>query len=322
MQIAQHYSKNTNNRRLILDQIQAMRIFVRIVELGSFSRAAEKLQLPRATVSNTLRRLEQRLGVRLLVRTTRQVNITAEGTLYYQRCQQLLTAFEEADSLFSHQRLQPEGKVRIDMPHSLARNVVIPALSDFYQRYPHITLVLGANDSTIDLMREGVDCVLRAWLPHDEQLAARNIGQQPQITCASPAYLEKFGIPTSLADLSNHQAVGYFSPQTQRDYPLEFTHQGKVETRVLPSILSVNGADAYIAAGVAGLGLIQVPTPGIQCHLAQGELIEVLSHCPPPAMPLFIMFPQGRFLAPRVRVLIDWLIALFAHYPPPPNELP
>ncbi|AJJ17370.1 LysR family transcriptional regulator [Yersinia intermedia] len=305
-----------------MDQIQAMRIFVRIVELGSFSRAAEKLQLPRATVSHTLKRLEQRLGVRLLVRTTRQVNITAEGTLYYQRCLQLLSAFEEADSLFSHQRLQPEGKVRIDMPHSLARNVVIPALNDFYQRYPHITLMLGANDSTIDLMREGVDCVLRAWLPHDEQLASRNIGLQPQITCASPAYLAKQGVPQSLDDLAGHQAVGYFSQINSRDYPLEFVYQGKVENRTLPGILSVSGADAYIAAGVAGLGLIQAPTSGIQSQLAQGELIEVLPHCPPPAMPLFIMFPAGRFLAPRVRVLIDWLIELFSHYPQPSSHLP
>ena len=305
-----------------MDQIQAMRIFVRIVELGSFSRAAEKLQLPRATVSHTLKRLEQRLGVRLLVRTTRQVNITAEGTLYYQRCLQLLSAFEEADSLFSHQRLQPEGKVRIDMPHSLARNVVIPALNDFYQRYPHITLMLGANDSTIDLMREGVDCVLRAWLPHDEQLASRNIGLQPQITCASPAYLAKQGVPQSLDDLAGHQAVGYFSQINSRDYPLEFVYQGNVENRTLPSILSVSGADAYIAAGVAGLGLIQAPTSGIQSQLAQGELIEVLPHCPPPAMPLFIMFPAGRFLAPRVRVLIDWLIELFSHYPQPSSHLP
>ncbi|MCW8110560.1 LysR family transcriptional regulator [Yersinia intermedia] len=305
-----------------MDQIQAMRIFVRIVELGSFSRAAEKLQLPRATVSHTLKRLEQRLGVRLLVRTTRQVNITAEGTLYYQRCLQLLSAFEEADSLFSHQRLQPEGKVRIDMPHSLARNVVIPALNDFYQRYPHITLMLGANDSTIDLMREGVDCVLRAWLPHDEQLASRNIGLQPQITCASPAYLAKQGVPQSLDDLAGHQAVGYFSQINSRDYPLEFVYQGNVENRTLPGILSVSGADAYIAAGVAGLGLIQAPTSGIQSQLAQGELIEVLPHCPPPAMPLFIMFPAGRFLAPRVRVLIDWLIELFSHYPQPSSHLP
>ncbi|HHX0693616.1 TPA: LysR substrate-binding domain-containing protein, partial [Yersinia enterocolitica] len=135
-------------------------------------------------------------------------------------------------------------------------------------------------------------------------------------------YLAKQGVPQSLDDLAGHQAVGYFSQINSRDYPLEFVYQGKVENRTLPSILSVSGADAYIAAGVAGLGLIQAPTSGIQSQLAQGELIEVLPHCPPPAMPLFIMFPAGRFLAPRVRVLIDWLIELFSHYPQPSSHLP
>lgn len=160
--------------------------FTRIVELGSFSRAAERLQLPRATVSNALKRLEQRLGVRLLIRTTRQVQVTSEGSLYYQRCVQLLGALEEADTLFSHHKLQPSGKVRIDMPHSLARQIVIPALDDFYRRYPDITLALGANDTHVDLLREGVDCVLRAWETEDDSLVARRIAQLPQITCASP----------------------------------------------------------------------------------------------------------------------------------------
>lgn len=169
-----------------MDQVQAMRIFTRIVELGSFSRAAERLQLPRATVSNALKRLEQRLGVRLLIRTTRQVQVTSEGSLYYQRCVQLLGALEEADTLFSHHKLQPSGKVRIDMPHSLARQIVIPALDDFYRRYPDITLALGANDTHVDLLREGVDCVLRAWETEDDSLVARRIAQLPQVTCASP----------------------------------------------------------------------------------------------------------------------------------------
>lgn len=139
-----------------MDQVQAMRIFTRIVELGSFSRAAERLQLPRATVSNALKRLEQRLGVRLLIRTTRQVQVTSEGSLYYQRCVQLLGALEEADTLFSHHKLQPSGKVRIDMPHSLARQIVIPALDDFYRRYPDITLALVPTTPTSI-------CCAKAW---------------------------------------------------------------------------------------------------------------------------------------------------------------
>ncbi|WP_454877453.1 LysR family transcriptional regulator [Serratia inhibens] len=294
-----------------MDQVQAMRIFTRIVELGSFSRAAERLQLPRATVSNVLKRLEQRLGVRLLIRTTRQVQVTSEGTLYYQRCVQLLGALEEADTLFSRHKLQPSGKVRIDMPHSLAREIVIPALDDFYRRYPDITLALGANDTHVDLLREGVDCVLRAWETEDDGLVARRIAMLPQLTCASPGYLAAFGVPQSIDDLQQHRAVGYFSLANNRDYPLEFCRNGKLELRELPARLSVSGADAYTSGCRAGIGLIQAARYSLAPWLENGELVEVLAETPPPPMPIYIMYPPGRFLAPRVRVLIDWLIGLF-----------
>lgn len=297
-----------------MDQVQAMRIFTRIVELGSFSRAAERLQLPRATVSNVLKRLEQRLGVRLLIRTTRQVQVTSEGTLYYQRCVQLLGALEEADTLFSHHKLQPSGKVRIDMPHSLAREIVIPALDDFYRRYPDITLALGANDTHVDLLRDGVDCVLRAWTTEDDSLVARRIAMLPQVTCASPGYLAAFGVPQSIDHLRQHRTVGYFSLTNNRDYPLEFCRNGKVELRELPARLSVSGADAYTSGCRAGMGLIQAAYYSLAPWLDSGELIAVLAETPPPPMPIYIMYPPGRFLAPRVRVLIDWLIWLFENH--------
>ncbi len=276
-----------------MDQIQAMRIFTRIVELGSFSRAAERLQLPRATVSNAVKRLEQRLGVRLLLRTTRQVQVTSEGTLYYQRCVQLLGALEEADTLFSHQKLQPSGKVRIDMPHSLAREIVIPALDDFYRRYPDLTLALGANDTHVDLLRDGVDCVLRAWETEDDSLVARRIAMLPQLTCASPAYLAAFGVPQSIDQLQQHQAVGYFSLTNNRDYPLEFCRNGKVELRELPAKLSVSGADAYTSGCRAGMGLIQAAHYSLAPWLQKGELVEVLAETPPPPMPIYVMYPPA-----------------------------
>ena len=304
-----------------MDQIQAMRIFTRIVELGSFSRAAERLQLPRATVSNAVKRLEQRLGVRLLLRTTRQVQVTSEGTLYYQRCVQLLGALEEADTLFSHQKLQPSGKVRIDMPHSLAREIVIPALDDFYRRYPDLTLALGANDTHVDLLRDGVDCVLRAWETEDDSLVARRIAMLPQLTCASPAYLAAFGGPQSIDQLQQHQAVGYFSLTSNRDYPLEICRNGKVELRELPAKLSVSGADAYTSGCRAGMGLIQAAHYSLAPWLQKGELVEVLAETPPPPMPIYVMYPPGRFLAPRVRVLIDWLIWLFERYQSPKTDV-
>ncbi|MBN3160530.1 LysR family transcriptional regulator [Pectobacterium brasiliense] len=294
-----------------MDHIQAMRVFVRIVELGSFSRAAERLTLPRATVSNTIKQLEARLGVRLLQRTTRQVQITDEGRVYYERCLQLLAEIEEIDTLFTQQKQQPIGKVRVDMPHSLAREVVVPALGEFYARYPQVTLMLSANDAAINVLREGVDCVLRAWQTDDETLATRHLPSMPQITCASADYLARYGVPRSLDELSGHQMVGYFSLRTEHRYPLEFMSGDECITRMLPGALQVNGTDAYIASARAGLGIIQAPRRGLRPFLESGELVEILPEMPPPAMPLYVMYAPGRFLAPRIRVFIEWLDELF-----------
>ncbi|NGX87437.1 LysR family transcriptional regulator [Rahnella sp. Lac-M11] len=295
-----------------MDQIQAMKIFIRIAELESFSRAAEDLDLPRATVSTTLKRLEQRLGVRLFLRTTRQVKITDEGKIYYQRCLQLLSALEEADTLFAHHRNQPAGTVRIDMPHSLARVMVIPALQAFYEHYPHITLSVSANDNSVNLLDQGVDCVIRAWPSEDENLQSRHLANLEQITCASPAYFAKFGTPQTRADLATHQAIGYFFAHQQPESHLEFVTDGTVEKIQLRRTLTVSGADAYVAAAKAGFGLVQVSRLAIAQELERGELVEVLSALTPPPMPLYIMYPPGRFLAPRIRVFLDWLITLFS----------
>lgn len=295
-----------------MDQIQAMKIFIRIAELESFSRAAEDLDLPRATVSTTLKRLEQHLGVRLFLRTTRQVKITDEGKIYYQRCLQLLAALEETNTLFAHQKNQPAGTVRIDMPHSLAREKVIPALKEFYQLYPQIHLVISANDNAINLLDQGVDCVIRAWPSEDENLQSRHLVDLVQITCASPDYLATYGTPRTLADLGSHQAVGYFFAHQRPETHLEFFSDGGTEKIPLTSSLTVSGADAYVAAAKAGFGLIQVSRLAIAQELAQGMLIEVLAEQLPPPMPLYIMYPPGRFLAPRIRVLLDWLIARFS----------
>lgn len=295
-----------------MDQIQAMKIFIRIAELESFSRAAEDLDLPRATVSTTLKRLEQQLGVRLFLRTTRQVKITDEGKIYYQRCLQLLAALEEANTLFAHHKNQPTGVVRIDMPHSLARVMVIPALQAFYERYPHITLSVSANDNSVNLLDQGVDCVIRAWPSEDENLQSRHLANLEQITCASPAYLAKFGVPKTREDLNTHHVIGYFFAHQQPESHLEFITNGIGEKMPLRNTLTVSGADAYVAAAKAGFGLIQASRLAIAQELERGELVEVLSDLTPPPMPLYIMYPPGRFLAPRIRVFLDWLITLFS----------
>lgn len=303
-----------------MDQVQAMKIFVRIAELESFSRAAEDLNLPRATVSTTLKRLEQRLGIRLFLRTTRLVKITDEGKVYYQRCLQLLAALEETDALFAHHKHQPAGIVRIDMPHSVARERVIPALKAFYQSYPQINLILSANDNAINLLDQGVDCVVRAWPSEDDHLQSRHLTDLVQITCASPAYLAQFGTPLTLGDLGPHQAVGYFFAHQRPDTHLEFVTGNGTEKIQLSSSLTVSGADAYVAAAKAGFGLVQVSKLAIAQELVLGTLMEVLPQFLPPHMPLYIMYPPGRFLAPRIRVLLDWLITLFSECESPEGQ--
>lgn len=193
------------------------------------------------------------------------------------------------------------------MPYSLAREIVIHALPQFYQRYPEITLCLSANDASIDVLREGVDCVLRAWQVEDETLIARHLPALEQVNCASADYIERYGMPQTLDDLATHQAVGYFSQRTTRHYPLDFMSQGVCEQRTLHSQIDVSGA-----ACCAGLGLIQSPLYGVRYWLESGELVEILPEMPPPDMPLYIMYHAGHFLALRVSVLIDWLRACFA----------
>ncbi|HWJ95492.1 MAG TPA: LysR substrate-binding domain-containing protein, partial [Telluria sp.] len=204
-----------------MDRFLEMQVFTRVVERRSFTRAADDLQLPRATVTNAVRRLEQRLGVRLLERTTRVVNPTPDGDAYFQRCIRLLADLEEADGAFKDRK--PQGLLRVNLQGTLARWFVIPALPEFIDRYPGIELAIGEGDRFVDLVREGVDCVLRAGLLHDSSMVAVRVALLDQVTCATPAYLARHGTPATLADLRGHLAVQYISPATGKPYPLEFT---------------------------------------------------------------------------------------------------
>lgn len=295
-----------------MDKFQAMRVFTRIVELEAFGKAADSLQLPRASVTTLVKQLEAHLGVQLLRRTTRQVNCTPDGAAFYQRCIRLLADLEEAESFFTAARQSPQGKLRVDLPGSLGRLVVVPALADFCARYPRVALEVGVSDRPVELIREGVDCVLRAGDTHDNSLVIRPLAPLRQRTCASPAYLERHGTPLDLAALSGHQAVNYFSPLSGRVFDLEFLHQGQLVRQRLPGALAVNSADAYVAAGEAGLGLIQAPHYHVAAQLKAGTLREVLADWQPPGMPLAVLYPAHRQLSLRVRVFVDWLAALFA----------
>lgn len=290
-----------------MDRFQEMQVFVRIAERGSFSQAAEDLQIPRATVTNLIKRLEQRLGVRLLERTTRHVRMTHDGEAYYHRCVRLLLDLEETESAFRN--APPKGLLRVNLQGTLAKHFVMPALGGFLAQYPDITLHIGEDDRLVDLVREGVDCVLRAGLLQDSSLIGRQVASLEQVTVASPEYLAQHGTPATLDDLQQHYAVDYLSSATGRAVPLEFRVGREVVERLLPARVSVTGADLYTGAALSGLGIVQVPRYRIVHELAAGSLRELLPGCPPPPMPVSVVYPQSRQLSARVRVFSQWLAA-------------
>ncbi|APX73919.1 MULTISPECIES: LysR family transcriptional regulator [Achromobacter] len=293
-----------------MDRFQEMQVFVRIAERGSFSKAAEDLQIPRPTVTNLVKRMEARLGARLLERTTRQVRLTHDGEAHYRRCVRLLADLEEADGAFLD--TSPKGLLRVNAQGTLTRFFVMPGLPAFLERYPDIVLQLGEDDRLVDLVREGVDCVLRTGVLQDSSLAGRQIALMPQVTVASPAYLERFGEPRRLEDLESHQAVNYLSSATGRGLPLDFTVEGR-NVQVRPrAVVSVTGAELYTSAALAGLGLVQVPRYRVERELAAGELKIVLPGAPPAPMPVSVLYPQNRQVSARVRVFTQWLAEVIA----------
>jgi DNA-binding transcriptional LysR family regulator len=293
-----------------MDRFQEMQVFVRIAERGSFSQAAEDLQIPRATVTNLIKRMEKRLGARLLERTTRQVRLTHDGEAYYQRCVRLLADLEEADGAFLN--TAPKGLLRVNAQGTLAKYFVMPGLPGFLERYPDIVLHLGEDDRLVDMVREGVDCVLRAGALQDSSLVGRQIALMPQVTVASPAYLARFGTPASVDDLAGHRAVDYLSSATGRSIVLDFMVDGR-NVLVRPgSVISVTGAELYTGAALAGLGLAQVPRYRVERELAAGHLRIVLPKAPPAPMPVSVLYPQNRQVSARVRVFTQWLADVFA----------
>ncbi|BBP74101.1 MULTISPECIES: LysR family transcriptional regulator [Pseudomonas] len=293
-----------------MDQVKAMKVFVRIYERSSFTLAAEDLNLPRATLTHTLNQFEAWLGTRLLERSTRRVRPTLDGEAYYQRCVQLLAQLEEAELAF--RTVEPKGRLRVDLQGTLAKYFVVPALPAFLERYPEIEVSISEASHFIDLIAEGVDCVLRSGNLGDSSLIGRRVANLRQVTCASPAYLRKHGEPQNLDDLGRHQGVNYVSRATGKLFPFEFTENGELREVPLAGKVSVFGAEIYAASAVAGLGLIQVPHYRVAEQIGQGLLKEVLPDHPPPPMPVSVLYPQNRHMSPRVRVFVDWISEVFA----------
>jgi len=297
-----------------MDRIESMRVFARIVERRSFSQAAQDFGLPASTVTDAVKQLEARLGVRLLQRTTRHVRPTLDGEAYYQRCLSIIADIEEAESAFSGAK--PRGLLRVDVQGGLARRFILPGLPRFFAQYPDIELYMGEGDRFVDLVREGFDCVLRAGEPQDSDMIARRVALMPEVTAASPDYIARFGMPESWDALEGHRMIGFRSSATGGVLPLEFMVAGVRRTAMLPMTLSVNGADSYRAAARLGLGLIQVPRYALGEDFDRGTMMPVLEATPPSPTPVSLLYPRNRQLSPRVRVFIDWVAREFAQADP------
>ena len=289
-----------------MDRFDSMRIFIRIVELKSFTRAADDLQIPRATVTHTIQQLERRLGVRLLQRTTRHVSVTLDGEAYYQRCVRLMADLEETESAFSRSAVAPKGRLRVDLQETLAMHFLLPHLGDFFSKYPDMELEIGMGDRLVDLVREGIDCVLRAGEPRDSSMVVRRVALLEQVTCASAAYLDQFGEPATLEDFRGHRAVNY-AGANGKVLPFEFLVDGERRTMQLRGCAMVSHAEAYVVCCEAGLGFVQLPRYHVEHQLANGTLREVLAPFRPPPMPVSVLYPHHRQLSPRVRVFVDWV---------------
>ena len=293
-----------------MDRFNAMRVFCRVVERRSFTLAAEDTGLPRSTVTDAIKQVEARLGVRLLQRTTRHVSPTLDGEAFYLRCLCILSEIEDAEGAFAGAR--PKGVLRVDVHGTLARHFVLPNLPSFLETYPDIELQITEGDRFVDLIREGIDCVLRVGTLQDSDMVARRVAMLEEVTLVAPAYVERFGMPAHPEKLDGHRMVGFRSSATGGLLPLEFQIDGAVREIILPATISVNAAESYFAAAKLGLGLIQVPRYHAEEALRSGALLHVLPDYPPTRTPVSMLYPRSRQLSPRVRVFIDWLVKVFA----------
>ena len=296
-----------------MDRIDAMRLFARVVERRSFTLAAQDLAVPRSTATEVVKQLEARLKVRLLQRTTRYVAPTLDGDAYYRHCVKVVADIEEGEAAFSGAK--PSGVLHVDVHGTLARHFMLPGLPRFLEQYPDLQLFISEGDRLVDLVKEGVDCVLRVGELPSSGMVARRVAMLEEGTFVSPAYAARHGEVRTLDDLEKHRIVGFVSSATGHVLPLEFSVGGKLRHLTPRVAVSVTAAETMVSAARLGLGIIQVPSYHIARDLAAGTLVEILQDFRPSPTPVSLLYPRTRQLSPRVRVFIDWLIQEFAAPP-------
>jgi DNA-binding transcriptional LysR family regulator len=293
-----------------MDQVDLLRVFVHVADMRSFIKTAKALNLPRATVSLAVQQLEQRMGARLLHRTTRLVQLTPDGQTLLERSRSWLADADAIDGLFRKAPTEIAGRLSVDVPSRIARRLVAPALPAFFERYPNVQVMLGSTDRPIDLVQEGVDCAIRVGPLDSTSLVARPLGALTLINCASPAYLARHGVPNTPEDLPKHWAIDYASAGGARIAAWEYRNGEQTINMPMRSRVTVNNAETYIACCLSGLGLIQIPRYDVQEHLEAGELVEVLPAWRAAPMQVSAIYPHWRHRADRVEAFVSWLISL------------
>ncbi|RZL00794.1 MAG: LysR family transcriptional regulator [Rubrivivax sp.] len=296
-----------------MDKFLAMQTFVRVVEAGTFTKAADSMAMPKPTVTRLIQTLETELQTKLLHRTTRRVTVTPDGAAYYDRATRLLGELDELESSMSRAKASPRGRLKVDVPASLGIAVIIPSLPDFHARYPDIQLDLGVSDRPVDMVSENIDCVVRGGELHDQSLVARRIGDLYLVMCATPDYLRRHGTPQHPRDLEeNHTLVRYTMPRTGQLKPIKLSKDDEEHEVLGRHLISLNDSNAYVAAGLAGLGVMQAPTFLVQDHISSGALDPLLTDWCSGPRPVYVVYPPNRHLSNKLRVFVDWIAELFA----------
>lgn len=297
-----------------METIEAIKRFVRVAELASFTQAADQLGLPKASISNAVQQLENELGTQLLHRTTRKVQLTPDGQIFYERSKHLLGEVDELKALFQSDDASITGIIRVDMSTPMARNLVIPKLPEFLNRYPNLQVELSSTDRRVDLIAEGYDCVVRTGELVDSGLVVRHLGEMSQTNFVSPAYIAKYGEPSTLDELEQHWLIHYNVNAAAKFDAFEYWDGKTCHKIAMRSRISVNNTDAYRAACVAGLGIMQAPALGASQLVYEGKLVEILKGFHAPPIPVSMLYPNRRNLSKRVRIFMDWLSELLKHH--------
>ncbi|MBX8574828.1 LysR family transcriptional regulator [Pseudomonas cichorii] len=301
-----------------MDRFDAMQAFARVVEAGSFTKAAETLHMSKTTVTQLVQQLEARLRVKLLNRTTRKVNVTADGAAYYERVVRLLADLDDAETSLSSASALPRGRLRVDVPSPFASTILMPALPEFHARYPDIQIDMGVSDRIVDVIGENVDCVVRGGELTDQSLMARRVGDLRLGVYAAPSYLERVGTPSHPRELedSHHRIVGFLWARTGKALPYAMHRDGESLHVHGRYVLAVDDGNAYLAAGLAGMGVLWVPDYMAKAPLERGDLVPLFRDWRMDSMPMYVAFPPNRHISLKLRVFIDWVAELMTQHAP------